>query len=116
METFGTKTEKIRSTSIHDMALEGSTHFLQRSSKSRMSLKSPPLAELKYAFLSRTGRKTKKITALEPLSIDDLTAWASRGIDHFISMQLQKPYAVGKLSIRQAKLCNFSRIRCKTEK
>ena len=58
----------------------------------------------------------KKNTALEPLSIDDLKAWASRGIDNFISIQLHKRYAVGKLSIRRAKICNFGRIGRKKEK
>ena len=53
---------------------------------------------------------------LKPLSIDDLKAWASIEIDNFIVMQLHKPYAIGKLSIRQAKICNFSRIGHETEK
>ena len=41
--------------------LEGSTVFLYRSSTSRTSLDSSGLAELKYAFFSRTGRNTKKL-------------------------------------------------------
>ena len=42
---------------------------------------------------------TLKNTALEHFSIDDLSAWAPRGIDISISVQLHKPYTVGKLSI-----------------
>ena len=57
-----------------------------------------------------------KVTALEPLSIDDLKAWASSGHDIFISIQLHKPYAVAKLSIRRDKICNFSMIGHRTEK
>ena len=50
----------------------GSTIFLCRSSLGSMAMESCRLAELKYAIFSRTGRKTKKITALEALSIDGL--------------------------------------------
>ena len=64
--------EKYRSTELYDAPLEGSTTFLYRSSTSHSPLDSSGLAELKYAFFSRTGRKTKKITALEALSIDGL--------------------------------------------
>ena len=41
-------------------ASTGSTIFLYRSSTSRTSLVSSRLAELKYAFFSRTGRNNKK--------------------------------------------------------
>ena len=41
--------------------LEGSTISLYRSSTSRSPLDSSGLAELKYAFFSRTGRNTKKL-------------------------------------------------------
>ena len=34
-----------------------------------MSMESFRLAELKYAIFSRTGRNTKKITALEPFQL-----------------------------------------------
>ena len=84
--------------SLHDAALEGSTSFLQGSSTSRTPLESSRLAELKYAFPAGQDIRLKMM-ALEPLSIDDLKAWASRGINNFISIQLYKPYAVGKLSI-----------------
>ena len=50
--------EKYRSTELYDAPLEGSTIFLYRSSTSRASLVSSGLAELKYAFFSRTGRNT----------------------------------------------------------
>ena len=56
-----------------------------------------------------------KIYALEALSIDGLKAWALRGINISISIQLHKPYKVGKLSMRRLKICNFSRIGRKTE-
>ena len=39
----------------------------------------------------------------------------SLGIDIFNSIQLDNPYTVGKLSIRQDKMCNFIRIGRKTE-
>ena len=46
---------------VHDAPPDGSAIFLHRSSTSRMSLKSCLLAEVKYAILSRTGRKTEKL-------------------------------------------------------
>ena len=52
--------EKYCSTELYDAPLEGSTVFLYHSSTSRTSLVSSGLAELKYAFFSRTGRNTKK--------------------------------------------------------
>ena len=52
--------EKFRSTEHYGAPLEGSTIFLNRSSM-EMSMESYRLAELKYAILSRTGRKTKKL-------------------------------------------------------
>ena len=51
--------EKFRSTELYDAPLEGLTSFLYRSSLGRMSMESCRLAELKYAILSGTGRKTK---------------------------------------------------------
>ena len=53
--------EKFRSTELNDARLEGPTIFLYRSSLGHMSLESCRLAELKYAFFSRTGCKTKKL-------------------------------------------------------
>ena len=53
--------EKNRSTELYDAPLEGPTIFLYRSSTSRTSLDSSGLAELKYAFFSRTGHNTKKL-------------------------------------------------------
>ena len=53
--------EKYRSTELYGAPLEGSTIFLYRSSTSRTSLVSSGLAQLKYAFFSRTGRNTKKL-------------------------------------------------------
>ena len=53
--------EKYRSTELYDAPLEGSTSFLYRSSTSRTPLYSSVLAELKYAFFSRTARNTKKL-------------------------------------------------------
>ena len=62
--------EKFRSTEHYGTPLEGSTIFLCRSSTCRMSMESYQLAELKYAFFGKTGRKTEKFTALEALSLD----------------------------------------------
>ena len=53
--------EKFRSTELYGAPLEGSTIFLYRSFTCRTSMESCRLAELKYAFFSRTGRKTKKL-------------------------------------------------------
>ena len=53
--------EKFRSTEHYGAPLEGSTILLCRSSTCRMSKESYRLAELKYAFFRRTGRKTKKL-------------------------------------------------------
>ena len=50
--------EKYRSTELYDAPREGSTIFLYRSSTSRTSLVRSGLAELKYAFFSRTGHNT----------------------------------------------------------
>ena len=56
--------EKFRLTELYGAPLEGSTIFLYRRSTCRMSMESYRLAELKYAFLRRTGRKTKKLQRL----------------------------------------------------
>ena len=64
--------EKFRSTELPGVPLEGSTTFLNHSSTCRMSMESYRLAESKYAIFSGTGRKTKKITTLEALSLDGL--------------------------------------------
>ena len=53
--------EKFRSTELYGAALEGSTIFLCRSSLGSTVMESCRLPELKYAFLRRTGRKTKKL-------------------------------------------------------
>ena len=53
--------EKYRSTELYDAPLEGSTIFLYRSSTSGSLLDSSGLAELKYAFFSRTERNTNKL-------------------------------------------------------
>ena len=55
------KLEKFRSTELYGAPLEGWTIFLNRSSTCRISMESYRLAELKYAFFSRTGRNTKKL-------------------------------------------------------
>ena len=63
--------EKYRSTELYDAPLERSTIFLYHSSTSRISLVSSGLAELKYAFFSRTGHNTTKLqrSNLFPLTI-----------------------------------------------
>ena len=53
--------EKNRSTELYDAPLEGLNIFLYRSSTSCTPLDSSGLAELKYAFFSRTGHNTKKL-------------------------------------------------------
>ena len=53
--------EKYRSTEHYGAALEGSTIFLCRSSLGSTAMESCRLAELKYAFFRRTGRKTEKL-------------------------------------------------------
>ena len=53
--------ENFRSTELYGAPLEGSTTFLYRSSTSRTPLDSSRLAELKYAFFSRTGHNIKKL-------------------------------------------------------
>ena len=53
--------EKNRSTEHYGAALEGSTIFLCRTSLGSTAMESCPLTELKYAILSRAGRKTKKL-------------------------------------------------------
>ena len=53
--------EKFRSTEHYGAPLEGSTIFLCRRSTCHMSMESYRLADLKYAFFRRTGRKTKKL-------------------------------------------------------
>ena len=57
--------EKFRSNEHYGAALEGSTIFLCRSSTCRISMESCRLAELKYVFFRRTGRKTKKLPRLK---------------------------------------------------
>ena len=62
---FLRKTEKFCSTEHYGAPLEGSTIFLCRSPTCRTSMESYRLAELKYAFFSKTGRKTKKLPCLK---------------------------------------------------
>ena len=57
--------KKFGSTEFYDAPLEGLTIFLYRNSMGHMSLESYRLAELKYAFFSTTGRKTKKLPRLK---------------------------------------------------
>ena len=53
--------EEFRSTDHYGAPLGGSTIFLCRSSLGSTAMESCRLPELKYAFLRRTGRKTKKL-------------------------------------------------------
>ena len=64
--------KKVRSTELYNAPPDGSTIFLYRSFSSGSPLDSSVLAELEYAFFSRTEGNTKKIMALEPFSIDYL--------------------------------------------
>ena len=58
---FAENLEKFHLTELDGAPIERSTSFLNRSSTCRMSMESYRLAELKYAFFRRTGRKIKKI-------------------------------------------------------
>ena len=87
--------EKPCLTELYGAPLEGSTIFLYRSSTRRTSLDSSRLAELKYPFFAGEDL-TLKFYGLEPFSLTIFT----RGIDISFSIQLHKPYKVGKLSIR----------------
>ena len=112
---FRLKTEKFRSTELYRAPLETSTIFLNRSSPCRMSMESYRLAELKYAIFSRTGRKTKKLPRSKPF------VWTvfKHGLLEGSTILLQygavtrtplESYPLGEL-----KICNFTRIRRKTE-
>ena len=84
---------------------------------SHTPLDSSQLAELKYAFFSRTGRKTKKLRRSNLFPFTIFKHGLLEGSTQFsVSIQLSKPYTIRKLSIRRAKMCNFSRIGRKTEK
>ena len=63
--------EKLHSTELYGAPLDGSAIFLYPSSTSRTPLNSSRLAELKYAFFSRTRCNTKKLrrSNLFPLTI-----------------------------------------------
>ena len=52
---------KYRWTELYDAPLEGSTIFLYRSSLGHTSMESCRLAELKYAFFSRTGLSIRRV-------------------------------------------------------
>ena len=53
--------ENFRSTELNDVALEGSTIFLHRSSLGHTAFESSRIADLEYAIFRRTGRKTEKL-------------------------------------------------------
>ena len=57
--------EKFRLTELYGAALEGTTNFLCRTSLGCTPMESYRLAELKYAFFSRAGCKTKKLPHLK---------------------------------------------------
>ena len=79
-------------------------HFGKALKRPRNTAGFATLSESPYTSVEYRG------SVLEPLSIDGLSAWAPRGIDISISIQLHKLYKDGKLSIRRAKICNFCRI------
>ena len=58
---FWLKAGKFRSPELYGAPLEGLTNFLNHGSTCRMSMESYRLAELKYTYFSRTGRKTKNL-------------------------------------------------------
>ena len=58
--------ETFRSNELYGAALEGSTIFLCHSSLGGTSIESCQLADLKYAILSSTGFKTKKLPRSKP--------------------------------------------------
>ena len=98
------------STELYDAPLEGSTIFLYRSSLGRTSMESRRLAELKYAIFSKTGRKTKRLRCSKLF----LLTVSKHGLPEGSTFLFQYS-SVGKLSIRQVKVCNFSRIGRNTE-
>ena len=57
--------EKFRSTELYGVALEGSRIFLCHSSLGCTSMESCQLADMKYAILSITGCKNKKLPRLK---------------------------------------------------
>ena len=107
--------EKYRSTELYDAPLDGSTIFLYPSSTSRTPLDSSGLAELKYAFFSRTGSNTKKLRRSNLFQMTILKYGLLEGSTILLQYSSISLYKVGKLCIRRVKMCNFSRIRRKTE-
>ena len=111
---FCGKLRKFRSTEHYGAPLEGSTISLCHSSTCHMSMESYRLAELKYAFFKRTGRKTKKLPRLK------LFLWTV--FKHGLlegSIFLLQYSAVTRTPLESSllgvKICNFTRIRHKTE-
>ena len=75
--------EKYRSPELYDAPLEGPTIFLYRSSTSRTPMDSSTLAELKYAFFSRTGRNTEKLRHWNLFQLTIFKAARHRYVLHF---------------------------------
>ena len=71
--------------------------------------------ELKYAVFSRTGCKTKKLRRSKLFLSMVFKHGLLEGSTILLQYSGHNPYTIGKLSIRQVKICNFSRIGRKTE-
>ena len=108
--------EKFRSTELYGAALEGSTNFPCRSSLACTSMESCQLADLKYAIISRTGSKTKKLPRSKLFLWTVLKHGLLEGSTTLLqSIQRHNSHTIGTLSIRRVQICNFSRIGRKTE-
>ena len=114
-------TKKLRCSNLFQLIifkhwlLEGLTIFLYRSFTSRTSLDSSPLAELKYGFLSRTGRNTKKLqrsNLFQMIIFNHGLLEGSTILLQYSSISCPKLESslLGELRMR-----NFSRIRRNTE-
>ena len=116
LSIFWRKTEKFRSNEHYGAALEGSTIFLCRSSTCRMSMESCGLADLKYAFFRRTGRKTKKL----PLTKLFLWTVLKHGLLEGSTILLQYSAITDTLlessQLADLKYAIFSSTGCKTKK
>ena len=108
--------ENFHSTKHYGAPLEGSTIFLCRSSLGSTAMESYRLAELKYAFFSRTGRKTKKL----PRSMLFLSMALKHGLQEgstFLFQYSSMTHApLERCRLGELKYAIFSSSGCKTKK
>ena len=112
---LGENLENFRSTELYGAAIEGSTNFLCRSSTCRMSMESYRLAELKYAFFRRTGRKTKKLRCSKLFLWTVLKHGLLEGSTFLFQYSSMTRAPLESCQLGELKICNFRRIRRKTE-